>query len=409
MWRLVIVTVLLIAISIVVPFAAPSIYFYQADNGLAGYRRPVSSDAAMAQRAVVDSGSAYSEMSDVADDSGTRRRRMANPTYPKEIENLIASLRNRNACVKDYLGPRNIEEKVAQAKRHLKALDDLQYAREEIKKSCPLMWNDGHNEFFDTANQPYRIIVKKLWKTKRTMDLVKNLNRNLNLVREELEKDGVDVSVYGNNITSPGHFSTANKSMLAAEYNLGFIRAIKYFGKKLEGFGLPDDFFSTEALGMDSSRRKLKRILLLTGIMSNIIDNEGYHADKDELRKEGNVDEIEAAIHNFRGNASFRGVIRKLREEIDGRYNRIREKDPSNGMAYGHSPLNKDFLHYMYISLKYDPESEWGYGLQRIFHDIQEELSQLEASPIRLRTDLGDDKDLELWMDLRDLEECGAI
>jgi hypothetical protein len=169
MWRL-IVTLFLITIGIVASLVAPAMYLYQADGRLAKYRRPVSNDAAVEQKAMVNSSSIYSEASDLPDDRGARRRRGASPVHlRKNLDDLIASLRNRNACIEDYLEPGNIERKVAQARRHLKALDDLEHARKQIKKSCSFVGEDGYDDFFNVWQRPYRAVEKKLKRVRKVM------------------------------------------------------------------------------------------------------------------------------------------------------------------------------------------------------------------------------------------------
>jgi hypothetical protein len=266
---------------------------------------------------------------------------------------------------------------------------DLANKREEIKRLCPLMWKEEYKQSFDVSS--YQVAEEKLRAAERITSLVKDLNENLGKTKGELKRDEVDVSVYGNDLTSSGSFKTIKEMLFNVEYSLSFVRAIRYFEGKLGTFDIPHDFFNIGDSRI-SNYKKLRKIFTLVDIAGGATSD--GQVDQNKLKKqmlrltEGNTEEeiedIKTAITSLRNDMGFKEAVRELGAEIDRKYySEVKERNlierwiKYDRLSSGYADFHQSFLYYLYASLHYDSKSEWGYGMIRGFMDLENEFCQL--------------------------------
>jgi hypothetical protein len=190
-------------------------------------------------------------------------------------------------------------------------VEDLAGRREKIKESCPRMWRDEYEEFFDGSQQQYEIIKKRLGIAEDVLRHIDDLNRDLKQARKDLnEKYGVNIgeglgeyntedvcavdefkigrySVGGD--TCAQRLPDRSNLLFWTEYYLSYIRMGDFTDKKLRGLIGPLNIFGTygsSLRGYDADSI-LNRSSKLIEIMLDIVDNGGYKPEDHEMKYVG--------------------------------------------------------------------------------------------------------------------------
>jgi hypothetical protein len=313
----------------------------------------------------------------------------------EQLLGLVEELKLRGACVEEYRQG-NVGEMTLQARNHLRMLDCLANAKDKLRVFYRDIWVEGdYGRFFDAANQSYQTIEKRWEMVEGMVNDVDKLKRDLALSKEELKRYH-EVSSYYEDIRTTRSFEifVARFSVVASE--LVCMRRANYIESRLKGPEVPDGVFKVEAESfLNSSRRKLLKILMLTDAMDHIVANGEHEVDWNKLRKDAEyassgmgreIDEANAAINNYnlRNNLSFKKAMEKLKEEVKEECEKLKSKvPPEEWVGCDGLPLGRALWRYMALSRDYDSECKFCFGIiggSRLRRLIYDELDWLKTN-----------------------------